>query len=258
MFAGKGKRTMEYGLVETVVNGGLTIKEYRRGIRFGTDALLLAHFASGRLGNGLCADFGTGSGVLPLLLSAAGCRCNFLAVELQEKYAALARENALANGFGEKISVLWGDLREYRTLFPAGSLQGVVSNPPYLPAGSGKQNLAEEKRMAWHDDTLSPEALAEAAAWGLSTGGKFFCVYLPSRMAGLMNALKKNRLEPKRLQLVVPAHGESPSLLLLEARKDGAEGLEILPELPLYTDATRKAESPQLLRIKNFYQLFEE
>ena len=34
--------------------------------------------------------------------------------------------------------------------------------------------------------------------------------------------------------------------------------MEILPELPLYTDATRKAESPQLLRIKNFYKLFEE
>lgn len=258
MFAGKGKQTMEYGLVETAVNGGLTIKEYREGIRFGTDALLLAHFASERLGKGVCADFGTGSGVLPLLLSAAGCKCDFLAVELQEKYAALARENALANGFGEKISVLQGDLREYRTLFPAGSLQAVVSNPPYLPAGSGKQNLAVEKRTAWHDDTLPAESLAQAAAWGLSTGGKFFCVYLPSRMAGLMDALKKNRLEPKRLQLVVPAHGEPPSLLLLEARKDGAEGLEILPELPLYTDATRKEESPQLLRIKNFYKLFED
>lgn len=258
MFAGKGKSTMEYGLVETAVNGGLTIKEYREGIRFGTDALLLAHFAAERLGKGVCADFGTGSGVLPLLLSAAGCKCSFLAVEIQEKYASLARENALANGFGEKISVLQGDLRAYRDLFPAGSLQAVVSNPPYLPAGSGKQNLAVEKRTAWHDDTLPGETLAQAASWGLSTGGKFFCVYLPSRMAGLMDALKRNRLEPKRMRLVVPAHGEAPSLLLLEARKDGAEGLEILPELPLYTDATRKEESAELLQIKDFYKLFEE
>lgn len=248
---------MEYGLVETAVNGGLLLKEYKEGIRFGTDALLLARFAIERLGKGVCADFGTGSGVLPLLLSAAGCKCSFLAVELQEKYASLARENAASNGFGERISVLQGDLREYRTLFPAGSLQAVVSNPPYLPAGSGKQNLTEEKRTAWHDDTLPVDILAEAASWGLSTGGKFFCVYLPSRMAGLMNALKKNRLEPKRLRLAVPSHGEAPSLLLLEARKDGAEGLEILPELPLYTDGSRREESAQLSEIKNFYKLFE-
>lgn len=248
---------MEYGLVETAVNGGLVIKEYKEGIRFGTDALLLAHFAKERIGSGVCADFGTGSGVLPLLLSAAGCKCSFLAVELQEKYASLAGENAVSNGFGEKIRVLQGDLREYRALFPGGSLQAVVSNPPYLPAGSGKQNLAPEKRTAWHDDTLPVNTLAEAASWGLSTGGKFFCVYLPSRMAGLMAALKRNRLEPKRMRFVVPAHGEAPSLLLLEARKDGGEGLEILPELPLYTDGSRKEESSQLKEIKAFYKLFE-
>ena len=113
-----------------------------------------------------------------------------------------------------------------------------------------------EKRIAWHDDTLPPAALAEAAAWALPSGGRFFCVYLPSRMAGLMEALGRNRLEPKRLRLVVPAHGEAPSLLLLEARKDGAEGLEILPEMPLYTDKSRTEESEELKAVKAFYQLF--
>ncbi len=249
---------MEFGLVETAVNGGLVLKEYKEGIRFGTDALLLASFARERLGSGLCADFGTGSGVLPLLLATSGCKSSFLGIELQEKYALLAAENAKSNGFAEKIRVLRGDLREYRTLFPGGGLQAVISNPPYLPAGSGKQNLAEEKRTAWHDDTLPVEILAEAASFGLSTGGKFFCVYLPSRMAGLVHALKKNRLEPKRLRFVVPSLGEAPSLLLLEARKDGGEGLEILPELSLYTDFSRKAESAELLQIKNFYKLFED
>ena len=247
---------MERGLVETAVNGGLVLREYKEGIRFGTDALLLAYFAKDRLGSGACADFGTGSGVLPLLLAASGCKCSFTGVEYQEKYAALAKENVLQNGFEEKIRILEGDLRAHRTLFPAGSFTAVVSNPPYLPAGSGKQNLAMEKRIAWHDDTLPPAALAEAAAWALPSGGRFFCVYLPSRMAGLIEALGRNRLEPKRLRLVVPAHGEAPSLLLLEARKDGAEGLEILPEMPLYTDKTRTEDSEELKAVKAFYQLF--
>ena len=63
---------MESERLETEINGGLVLSEYRSGIRFGTDALLLASFARERVKRGVCADFGTGSGVLPLLLLAGG------------------------------------------------------------------------------------------------------------------------------------------------------------------------------------------
>ena len=190
---------------ETTINGGLTIGEYREGIRFGTDAFLLADFARERVGNGNCADFGTGSGVLPLLLARHGCKAHFVAVELQEKYAALARENADRNGYGEQIEVVHGDLRAYRELFAAGSMSAVISNPPYLPSDCGKKNVSDEKRMAWHDDTLKASELADAAAWALKSGGKFFCVYLPSRLSGLFGALRARAIEPKRVRLVAPS-----------------------------------------------------
>ncbi len=231
---------------ETQINGGLTLCEYREGIRFGTDAFLLADFARERLGNGLCADFGTGSGVLPLLLAKGGSKAHFVAVELQEKYAALARENVIRNGFADRIEVVHGDLREHRTLFGAGSMSAVISNPPYLPRDCGKKNLADEKRLAWHDDALSAKELADAAAWALKSGGKFFCVYLPSRLAGLFSALRARALEPKRIRLVAPSHEEPPSLVLIEAKKDAAEGLVWMPALHLYTDRAHVAESIEL------------
>ena len=241
-------------MVETAVNGGLLLREYRQGIRFGTDALLLAAFARERALGELCADFGTGSGVIPLLLASSGCACRFLGVELQEKYARLAEENARNNGYGEQIRILQGDLREYRSLFSAGSVSTVVSNPPYLPAGGGKQNLAQEKRLAWHDTTLPVDALASAAAWALKSGGRFCCVYLPSRLAGLIASLKEHALEPKRMRLVAPAPGGVPSLVLLEAKKDAAEGMEVLPTLYLYRDGTHGEDSPEL---KEIYKLFD-
>ena len=231
---------------ETQINGGLTIGEYREGIRFGTDAFLLAEFARERVGNGACADFGTGSGVLPLLLARHGCKAHFTAVELQEKYARLARENVLRNGFEHQIDVVQGDLRAYRALFGSGSMSAVVSNPPYLPSDCGKKNLSDEKRMAWHDDTLKAHELADAAAWALKSGGKFFCVYLPSRMAGLFCALRARAIEPKRVRLVAPSAEEAPSLFLLEAKKDAAEGLVWMPTLHLYTDRTHTCESKEL------------
>lgn len=243
------------GRLETKINGGLTLSEYREGIRFGTDALLLAAFAAGRIGTGSCADFGTGSGVLPLLLLAGGSQAQFLAVELQEKYAALAQENAERNGFAGRMQVLCGDLREYRRLFPAGSMHSVVCNPPYLPVGCGKQSLSSEKRMAWHEDCLRVDELAAAAAWALQSGGRFFCVYLPSRMATLFCALRERSLEPKRLQMIAPSPSEKPSLFLLEAKKDAHEGMNVLPTLFLYQDKTHREESGDMQAL---YLLFDQ
>ncbi len=241
-------------MVETAINGGLLLQEYAQGIRFGTDALLLAAFVRDRAPGGLCADFGTGSGVIPLLLAGSGWNCEYLGVELQEKYARLAQENVRRNGFEGRIRILQGDLRAYRGLFPAGSCSTVVSNPPYLPAKGGKQNLAEEKRLAWHDETLTAEELASAAAWALKSGGRFCCVYLPSRLAGLMTALKSHALEPKRMRLVAPSPGGTPSLVLLEAKKDAAEGMEILPVLYLYRDGSHEELSKEH---KELYKLFD-
>lgn len=242
---------MERETLETKINGGLLLSEYREGIRFGTDALLLASFARERIVRGVCADFGTGSGVLPLLLLAGGCRAQFLAVEIQEQYAFLARENAARNGFSHRVNVLHGDLREYRTLLPAGGADSVICNPPYLPAECGRKNVADEKRIAWHEDCLRVDELAAAASWILRPGGTFFCVYLPSRLASLLSALRGNRLEPKRLRWVAPSPAESPSLFLLEAKKDAREGMQVLPSLFLYRDGAHKEKSEELLTISS-------
>lgn len=251
----KGQRMdgKETETVVTTVNGGVTLREYKDGIRFGTDALLLSGFALPKLRKGLCADFGTGSGVLPLLLLSAGCKSDFLAVELQKSYALLAERNMEENGFSDRVRVCWGDLREKNAFLPAGSVSAVICNPPYLRAGAGKQNLAEEKRLAWHDDCLTADQLAEAACRALCEGGKLFCLYLPERMATLIAALKAHRLEPKRLRLVAPSAEEKPCLLLLEAMKDASEGLIAEPMFCIYRDRSHREESEQMTEI---YRLF--
>ena len=55
--------------LDDLQRGGLRILQRPDGFRFGTDAVLLADFAGVKKGERV-ADMGTGTGVLPLLLSA--------------------------------------------------------------------------------------------------------------------------------------------------------------------------------------------
>ena len=59
---------------------GLRILQKERGFRFGMDAVLLADFARVAPGDHV-ADFGTGTGILPLLLFGRGKGARFDALE---------------------------------------------------------------------------------------------------------------------------------------------------------------------------------
>ena len=130
------------------INARLTLREHRSGIRYGTDALLLASFVRGRR-NAKCADLGTGCGVIPLLLLASGRCGEARGFEVQTEYAALAAENARENGMEGRFSVTQGDIREIAALCPAGWADYVTANPPYLRADCGKRNADFVKYAAF-------------------------------------------------------------------------------------------------------------
>ena len=167
--------------------------------------------------------------------------------ELQEEAAALAQENAVQNGLSDRLRILCGDLREHRTLLPHSSFDAVVSNPPYYPAGSGSVSDSPALAAARTELFCTLDDLCACAAWLLRSGGRFFVVHKPERLAELICALSRRRLEPKRLRLVRHQAGGPVSLVLLEARLDGRPGLQFDPDLCLY-DASG-AESADFRRI---------
>mgnify|MGYP000065427561 CR=1 FL=1 len=56
-------------------------------------------------------------------------------VEMQEKAAWQARRSVEENGFSATVDIVQGDARQLEALFPAGSLDGIACNPPYIPTG---------------------------------------------------------------------------------------------------------------------------
>ncbi len=224
------------------------LKEPSGGIRFGTDALLLADFAGG-IRKGKCIDLGTGSGVIPMLMLASGCRADFVGLELQPEYAKTASENAEINGFSDRFAVICGNADDHKTLFESGAYDYVVTNPPYMRADCGADNESLSLNIARREISGGIESFCKAASWCLKSGGGFFAVYRPDRLAHIICAMRENRIEPKRLRAVVPSVGKKPSLILIEGRKDGNEGLVYENDLIIYKDSTHKEQTEEMKKI---------
>ena len=97
--------------LDDLQRGGLRILQRPDGFRFGTDAVLLADFAGVKKGERV-ADMGTGTGVLPLLLSARAEGTTFDAFELQPQVADMAARSVAINGLERRIRVHQADCRE--------------------------------------------------------------------------------------------------------------------------------------------------
>lgn len=215
-------------------------------VRLSTDCVLLADFASQvRARRGI--DLGCASGAIALLLLTGNDRLHMTGLELQDEAAALAEENMARNGFSERSRILAGDIRRHRELFPAGSFDLVVSNPPYFPLGSGKLPEDPARAAARGETDCSLEELCEAAAFLLRSGGSFCLVHKPERLAELFCAMSRHGIEPKRLRLVCPRTESAPSLVLAEGRRGGKPGLRV--EAPLLLQDAEGRESAEYRRI---------
>ena len=183
----------------------------------GGDALALVAFASLKPGWWVC-DLGTGSGALLLLLAEREANLRLCGIDRDPLSAQTARDNLARNGIAGNI--LTGDLRD--APFPAGQFDLVVANPPYFSVGSGKSG-----GPARSEEFCSLEELCTAAARLTRNGGRFALCHRPERLVDVFCALREAGLEPKRLRTVAHGPGHPPSLVLVEALRQGRPGLVI-------------------------------
>lgn len=185
----------------------------------GGDALALGEFAAVKPRWQVC-DLGTGSGALLLLLLHREPSLVLHGIDRDALSAQTAGENLQRNGLSGTI--LCGDLRE--APFSAGQFDLVISNPPYFPVGSGHD------AGPFRSETFCTlEELCKSAARLLKNGGRFTLCHRPERLADVMCALRAHGLEPKRIKLVSHSPRHAPSLLLVEAVRQGRPGLIIEP-----------------------------
>ena len=215
---------------------GLKLIQSRAWVPFAIDSVLLCRFVRLRRGDRLL-DLGTGTGVIPLLLSALHPAAELHGLEMQPELADMAARSVAYNGLTGRVQIREGDWRRVAALYGDSAFSAVTLNPPYRRPGTGRLSPVPQRARARHalDGTLA-EAVA-AAGVSLKHGGRLFTVFLAERLGELLTGLAAQRLEPKRLRPVYPAPGRQARLVLVEAAKGGRPGLHLEPPLCIYREA---------------------
>lgn len=214
--------------IDDLQRGGLSIIQSDDHFPFSLDAVLLSHFASLKPRDRV-VDLGTGSAVIPLLLTARSPRITVTGLELRPEVVDMANRSVQLNNLQDRITIVHEDIRQVRSTHPAGSADLVTANPPYLPVGSGEVSPADGRRIARHELYCTLQDVYGAAGWLLRTGGKFAMVHRPERLAEIISVSRAMRLEPKRLRFVHPLRGREANMVLLESVKNGKPGLRVEP-----------------------------
>ncbi len=217
------------------VNDSLTLIQKPDGLTFGTDALLLSGYISGKYSNG--TELGGGSGIISMLLLTRDKVSTCTAYEIQKEYAELISRNAEYNSLSERLTAICADIRE----LPAKEECDIVfTNPPYMKSTSGKSNASDKKAIARHEVFGSISDFAKAAGRLLKFGGAFYAVYRPDRLADIVCAMRECGIEPKRMTFVHADTDAEASMVLIEGKRGGKSGMQLTKPLIIYKDKSHK------------------
>lgn len=204
--------------------------------KFGTDAVLLSAFARRCCGfsfsGSIACDLGTGCGIIPLLWyrNPSSRPKETWCVDIQPQ--AIAQLNATLDRYpNPNIHPLESDLKDLKGKIPLQSCHLVTCNPPYKKQGAGILSEEAPDRTARHETQCTIKDIAEASRRLLRQGGRLCLCQRPERLADVMEAMRANRIEPKRLRFVQKDSCSPPWLFLIEGRLGGKPFLQI--EAPL-------------------------
>jgi tRNA1Val (adenine37-N6)-methyltransferase len=231
---------------DTLRHYELTIRQPQSGYRFSLDPLLLCDFVILRPGERVI-DLGTGCGVMPLVLARREPTAQIVGVDFQPEMAALAQENAVANGFAGRITIAITDILQHKTLSPDSCYDLVISNPPYRTPGSGKISPRTGRDLARHESTATLTDFLAAAKYLVKPSGRICMIYHSERLAEFIAAATVLKLAVVRLRMVHGTIDAEARMFLIELVKGRKGTLQILPPLVVRNaDGSYTAERPWL------------
>lgn len=211
----------------------LKIYQNAEMFKFSLDSVLLANFVTINPSTKKILDIGTGNAIIPLILSTK-TKSKITGVEIQKEVANLANKSVKINNLDEQINIINKDINEYLKTDETEVYDVITCNPPFFKLNEKSIiNESKCKQIARHEITLNLDNLIRISKKLLKNNGRLAIVHRPERLIEIIENMKKNNIEPKKLCFVYPKTNMESNILLIEGIKNGKPGIKILP--PIYT-----------------------
>lgn len=202
---------------------------------FGMDAVLLSNFARVKKSEKVL-DLGTGTGIIPILLTAKTEGESFVGLEIQEESADMARRSVAHNHLEAKVEIVTGDIKEAADIFGLASFDVITTNPPYMIGQHGIANASDTKAIARHEVLCTLEDILRESARILKPRGRFYMVHRPFRLAEIFSKMVQYGIEPKRMRMVHPYVDKEPNMVLIEGVRGGNPRMTVERPLIVYKE----------------------
>lgn len=207
----------------------------KNGFKFGIDAVILADFAKNARSE-RTLDLCTGTGIIPVLLSAKTKTPRIDAMEIQHHICDMAQRSVKYNGLEDRVFVTEGDLKEAAAVYGKAKFDKITVNPPYMKCGTGIVNAADTKTISRHEVKCTLEDVISVSAQLLLPKGRLYMIHRASRIADVLHLMKVYRIEPKAIRMVHPSPYKAANLVLVEGVRGAAADLKVLEPLYVYDD----------------------
>ena len=216
---------------------------------FSLDSVLLPNFVTINKKTKKISDIGSGNAPIPLILSTL-TDAQIMAVEIQKDVYELGKESIKINKLENRIDFINADINELYKEIDTETFDIITCNPPYFKVNeSSNLNDSEYKTIARHEIKLDLEKLFKIAKKLLKNKGNIAIVHRPERLSDIVSEMKKNNIEPKRIQFVYPSINSEANILLIEGTKNGNPGVKILPPL-----ISHKQNGEYTEQVKQFFE----
>lgn len=208
--SGEMDATGRENTADRLLGGRLFMRQPKDGYRAAIDPVLLA--AAVPETDGAVLDAGCGTGAASLCYACRVPQARVTGLELRADWASIAEENSRANGMGDRVSIVRGDLLQPPRDLTPGSFDEVMANPPYLPAERA------DMRDPPADAPATVEGEAKLADW------IDFCLAMAKPKGGITLIQRADRLD----EILTCLAGEAGAIVVfpLWPRAPGPQGRE--------------------------------
>ena len=215
---------------------------------FSLDSVLLVNFCDIRK-NYKILDICSGNCPIPLMLESK-VNNKIYACEIQKEIYELGLESIKLNDLEERIDLLNMDAKELTKKFETDTFDLITCNPPYFKLNEKSiKNDNDIKSNARHELLINLEDIFKISRKLLKNNGKLVMVHRTERLDEIIELSKKYNLNIKRIQFIYPKENEESNMIIIEAHKNGKEGLKVLPPIIVHdSNGNYKKEIEEMFR----------